>query len=256
MCSSDLIVTKAQAKKQIELRYQMLPYNYTLAFENNQNGTPLMRPLLFEEPTNEKIQSVCETYLWGNDFLIHPITKSAQKTAEIYFPKNNNWFDFYTYKKYNGGTTAKVALSNDYIPTFVRGGSFIPMIKTILNTSKYSLETFDLHFYYDKKTISSTAKLYNDDGQTPNAFEKEAFEILHFESKTNAKFIVISINYELGKKYQSTLKNINFIVHNFTSKPKKVLFNGKIISYKLKNNNLEVPITLNNSITQEIKIQL
>ena len=138
----------------------------------------------------------------------------------------------------------------------MRGGSFIPMIKTIQNTSKYSLETFDLHFYFDKKTFSSTGKLYNDDGQTPNAFEKEAFEILHFESKTNTKFILISINSEQGTKYQSTLKNINFIVHNFTSKPKKILFNGKIIPYKLKNNNLEFPITLNNSITQAIKIQL
>ncbi|MBC7641099.1 MAG: DUF4968 domain-containing protein, partial [Flavobacterium sp.] len=46
------IVTREKAKKIIELRYQMLPYNYTLSFENNQTGMPLMRPMLFEEPLN------------------------------------------------------------------------------------------------------------------------------------------------------------------------------------------------------------
>jgi alpha-glucosidase (family GH31 glycosyl hydrolase) len=46
------IVTKARAKKQVELRYQLLPYNYILAFENNQKVSPLMRPLFFEESEN------------------------------------------------------------------------------------------------------------------------------------------------------------------------------------------------------------
>lgn len=145
------IVTKAKAKKQVELRYQLLPYNYTLAFENNQKGTPLMRPLFFEEPNNPKLSTVCETYLWGNDFLVTPITKPGITATSVYFPKNNNWFDFYTGEKQLAGTTATIAVVEDHIPVYVRGGAFIPMIKTIQNTSKYSLENFDLHYYFDAK---------------------------------------------------------------------------------------------------------
>ena len=250
------IVTKAAAKKQIELRYQMLPYNYNLAFENNQTGIPLMRPLLFEEPKNEKLQTVCETYLWGNDFLIHPITSPKLKNVTIYFPKKNNWYDFYTNKKYTGGTTTTISTSQDYIPTFVRGGSFIPMIKTIQNTSKYTLENFDLHFYFDPKTTVSISKLYNDDGQTPNAFENGAFEIIEYKASVTKKFIGIKINTEVGKNYQSTTKKITFIIHNLTLAPKKIQLDGKTIDFKFNKKQLQFDINLINSITKDIKIQL
>ena len=214
-----------------------------------------MRPLFFEEPTNEKLQTVCETYLWGNDFLVHPITKSGEKTATIYFPKNNNWFDFYTDKKFLGGSTSEVKVDENTIPTFVRGGSFIPMIKTIQNTSNYTLDKFDLHFYYDAKTISSSGKMYNDDGKTPQTFEKGQYEILEFQANVTNKFIGIKINSEVGKSYQSTTKSLNLIVHNVTSKPKNIVLNGKNTDFKFNKSQLEIAITLDNSITKELKIQ-
>ena len=86
--------TKALAKQSIELRYRMLPYNYTLAFENHLQGTPLMRPLLFEEPTNEALLSESKTYLWGNDFLVSPVVNPGIATQTVYFPKSSDWFDF------------------------------------------------------------------------------------------------------------------------------------------------------------------
>ena len=248
------IVTKAKAKKQVELRYQLMPYNYTLAFENNQKGTPLMRPLFFEEPNNAKLSTVCETYLWGNDFLVTPITKPGVTTTSIYFPKNNNWFDFYSDKKQLAGTTSTIAVVEDHIPVFVRGGAFIPMIKTILNTSKFSLENFDLHYYFDAKTTQSSEKLYNDDGTTANAFEKGAFEILNFNGNANGKTVVVKLNSEIGKNFQSFDKNVALIVHNI--KAKSVTVNGKTIAFKTVKNNIEIPVSWKKGTEAEIKIQL
>ena len=248
------IVTKAKAKKQVELRYQLMPYNYTLAFENNQKGTPLMRPLFFEEPNNAKLSTVCETYLWGNDFLVTPITKPGVTTTSIYFPKNNNWFDFYSDKKQLAGTTSTIAVVEDHIPVFVRGGAFIPMIKTIQNTSKYSLENFDLHYYFDAKTVQSSEKLYNDDGTTANAFEKGAFEILNFNGNANGKTVVVKLNSEIGKNFQSFDKNVALIVHNI--KAKSVTVNGKTIAFKTVKNNIEIPVSWKKGTEAEIKIQL
>jgi oligosaccharide 4-alpha-D-glucosyltransferase len=252
------IVTKAKAKKQIELRYQMLPYNYTLAFENNQKGTPLMRPLFFEEPSNTKLSSVCETYLWGNDFLVTPITKADVKTTSVYFPKNNNWFDFHTDATYLAGTTQDILVEEDHIPVFVRGGSFIPMIKTIQNTSKYSLVDFDLHYYFDEKTIQSIGKLYNDNGTTPNAFEKGEYEILNFNGNYNVdknlKTILLIFNTETGKLYQSSDKNVNLILHN--CKAKAIAIDGKTVTFKNNKTSIEIPVSWIKGTSKEIKIQL
>jgi len=248
------VVTKAKAKKLVELRYQMLPYNYTLSFENNQKGTPLMRPLFFEEPENKALYEVCETYCWGNDFLVTPITKSAVTSTSIYFPKNNNWFDFYSEQEYLGGSAKMVSVNDDHIPVFVRGGAFIPMIKTIQNTTKYSLSNFDLHYYFDEKTSSSSGKLYNDDGTTANDFEKGQYEILNFKANVASKTMTINFTSETGKAFTQSDKNVNLILHH-ASKAQKVTVNGKDIAFKNNTNTIEIPVTWEKGTSKEIKIQ-
>jgi alpha-glucosidase (family GH31 glycosyl hydrolase) len=249
------VATKAKAKKQIELRYQLLPYNYTLSFENNQKGLPLMRPLFFEEPENKALATVCESYLWGNDFLVTPITKATVTTTPVYFPKNNNWFDFYSNQKYEAGTTQNIAVTEDHIPVFVRGGAFIPMIKTIQNTTKYSLSNFDLHYYFDEKTTSSNGNLYNDDGTTANGFEKGQFEILNFKANVAANILTIDFSSETGKSFIASDKNVNLLLHHVNSKVQKVTLNGNEVNFKNNNDTLEIPVTWKKGTAATIKIQ-
>ena len=249
------IATMAKAKKSVELRYQLMPYNYTLSFDNNQKGTPLMRPLFFEEPNNTALTTVAGTYFWGNDFLITPITKSGVTSTEIYFPKSNNWFDFYTNEKHNAGTTDTVKVYEDYIPTFVRGGSFIPMIETIQNTSSYSLDNFKLHYYFDESVAHSTGMLYNDDGLTPNAFEKEQYEAVHFSSNTSAKSLIIKIATVSGRNYTSKNKNVSVFIHNISNKAKRIFVNGQEQFYKRFSEPLQVNVNAAIGPLSEIKIE-
>ncbi|QBZ97464.1 glycoside hydrolase family 31 protein [Flavobacterium sangjuense] len=244
------IATMAKAKKQVDLRYQLMPYNYTLSFDNNQKGTPLMRPLFFEEPA---LTTVSGTYFWGNDFLVTPITKAGLTSTEVYFPKSSNWFDFYTNEKHLAGTTESVKVNEDYIPTFVRGGSFIPMIETIQNTSKYSLANFNLHYYFDESVTNSSGKLYNDDGTTPNAFEKGQYEILNFNSTNNNKSLVIKIAAVTGKNFTSTDKNVSILIHNI--KAKRIFVNGQERVYKTFHEPLQVNVTMTKGTPSEIKIE-
>jgi len=214
--------TKALAKKSIELRYSLLPYNYNLAFKNSKFGTPLMHPLFFEEPFNDEVLANDKTYLWGNNILVSPVVKSEIKEQDVYFPVNSNWFDFYTDELIVGGQTKKITLKEESIPTYVRGGSFIPRIQSIQNTEEYSLKNFDLHYYHDANIQRSTDKLYNDDGTTPYAYEKGLYEIIHLKSEFKTGYLVIDINVELGHSSTIKEKNINLIIHNIQKNPRKV----------------------------------
>ncbi|MEC4049159.1 TIM-barrel domain-containing protein [Flavobacterium sp. SUN046] len=247
------IATRAQAKKQVELRYQLMPYNYTLAFENNTKGTPLMRPLFFEEPNNAELQKTSDTYLWGNDFLVQPITKSGVTNSLIYFPKSNNWFDFYKDFKHIGGVTENIEVSADHIPVFVRGGAFIPMIKTITNSNQYQLDAFDLQFYFDDSLTQSNGKLYHDNGLTANAYEKGEYELMQFSSLNTNKVLTIKMNEEVGKNYTAATKEVALIVHNI--KPKKIFVNGQEQIYKTFHNPMTIPVTWNKGSQAEIKIE-
>jgi oligosaccharide 4-alpha-D-glucosyltransferase len=245
---------KLLAKKAIELRYQMLPYNYNLAFENSQKGLPLMRPLLFEEPQNVDLQLKSDEYLWGNDILVVPIVEKGQVEKVVYFPKNNNWFDFYSDAKYAAGTTANIKTAEDHIPTFVRAGAFIPMIKTIENTSKYSLENFDLHYYFEEETPNSEGKLYNDDGKNAETFKDEKYEILTFNSTIANKILTINFSNQSAFFNIKTEKKIDLIIHN--CKAKKARIGEKSFTVKNINGTITIPITWEIGTEKEILIQL
>jgi alpha-glucosidase (family GH31 glycosyl hydrolase) len=249
--------TKALAKKAIELRYQMLPYNYTIAFDNNQKGTPLMRSLLFEEPKDTIIQKVNETYFWGNDFLITPITQTGLLSKTIYFPKSSNWFDFYSDKKYQSGSTQNITLNQETIPTFVRGGAFIPLANLVQTTRDYSTATLNLHYYLDKEVKNSDGKMYDDDGATPDTFEKGNYEILHFHGVNKNNTVSIKLSSEMGANYQSIDRKINLIVHNIDSRPRKIKSNGKKVDYNWNSTDkiLTIPIEWQKESSNKIKIQ-
>ncbi|MNE04191.1 hypothetical protein D3C80_967150 [compost metagenome] len=130
------------------------------------------------------------------------------------------------------------------------------MIKTIQNTSKYNLDTFDLHFFFDEKTPKSEGKLYNDNGQTPNAFEKGEYEILNFTNNSNDKTVSLTIQTETGKSFQSKDKEILLILHNLNDKIKKVTVDGKSTTFTNKGKTIEIPVVSKKGLTTTILIQL
>lgn len=250
--------TKALAKQSIELRYKLLPYNYTLAFQNNQTGAPLMRPLFFDEPNNRDLQTKVTSYFWGNDFLITPILIPGATEIEVYFPKNNVWFDFYTDERFEGGLTKSIQAHKNYIPTQVRAGAFIPIAKPMQNTKNFTSNNFSLHYYYDVSVESSEGQLYNDDGETSNAFEKEQYELMYFESETKKRCLEFEFEAGKGANYPSENKTIDLVIHNIQKNPKRIKVDGKKISivWDSQSKTVLIPVNWNTNAALEINIKL
>lgn len=224
----------ALARAAIKLRYRLLPYIYTAAFDNSQSGLPLMRPLMYEEPDNAALRNEAGTYLWGDAFLVAPVVKQGQKTKQVYFPATAAWFDFHSGRRHAGGSRATLALSLDRIPVFVRAGAFVPMAPDMRNTSEYSSARLALHYYHDRSVTAAQGKLYDDDGATPDAYRQGKFEIVRFASRTRGDVLTLSVDSETGAAHQQRERTLEVVVHNVKTRPRQVLVDGKPVAFAWK----------------------
>ena len=248
---------KNLAKKAIDLRYQMLPYNYTLMYENATEGTPLMRPLFFDEPENPELFVYEDAYLWGDDFLISPVLNAGQTSQVVFFPKKSNWIDFYTGQIYQGGSKVNVSLHEDYIPTFVRSGAIIPMAKKMQSTKEYDGNSLIFHYYFDPNEEESEVEVYNDDGITRNAYQNGAYELLELDINSEERNVIeIELEAETGKNFKFNSKEISIYIHNLNRKPKKVNFGKKMIPVEWKSNSSTLKLEFQWHTAKDKEIQI
>ncbi|MEM6516133.1 MAG: TIM-barrel domain-containing protein [Bacteroidota bacterium] len=249
---------KKLSKKAIELRYKILPYNYHLMYENHTKGTPLMRPLFFEESDNPELSDYSNAYLWGNDFLVAPILKDSVVAKQVYFPKGSNWFDFYTGDKMEGGKKKVVKVSEDNIPTYVRGGVIIPMTKIKQSTSLYTGDTLELHYFLDRNTGEQEREYYHDNGKTLNAFEHGRFEIWEFEAEFQKRQLEFELEAELGENQEGSTKSVELVIHNLEALPRKIKIKGEKANanWNPDENQLILYFDWNTTEEKEIKIKI
>jgi oligosaccharide 4-alpha-D-glucosyltransferase len=224
---------KKLAAEAVRLRYAMLPYNYTTAFDNSRSGMPLMRPILFEEPENGDTAGMSSAYLWGQDLLVAPVVEPGATRKEVYFPhKGSVWFDFYSGKPHRGGITEALPVVKEHIPVFVRAGAFIPLAKVVQSTRDYSTRHIELHYYHDASVSASSGKLYDDDGETAQAWEQGKYELAHFSSALAGGELALKLRSEIGKAWQAQPRSYSVQVHNVAARPKRVMLDQRAALFK------------------------
>jgi len=112
-------------RKYAELRYQLIPYTYTLAREAHDTGLPLMRALWLHYPGDQRSRSAGSEYLWGRDLLIAPVFEQGASRRDLYLPPGL-WYDWWTNERQEGGRTVTRAVDLATLPIYVRAGAIIP----------------------------------------------------------------------------------------------------------------------------------
>ena len=107
-------------KKYMFIREEMRDYTRGLMKEAHEKGTPVMRPLFYAFPGDEKCWEVEDQYMYGDKYLCCPILAPGLRTRKVYFPKGEEWKSFADEKKYEGGCSVEVDCPLDTMPVFVR----------------------------------------------------------------------------------------------------------------------------------------
>jgi alpha-glucosidase (family GH31 glycosyl hydrolase) len=216
--------TQDIVRKYMELRYALLPYNYTLAWQNATSGKPLMAPLFYYYPEDPDAYLPENQYMWGDQMMIAAITQKGLDSIPIYFPEGN-WVDFHSNITYAGNQWVMYKLSIENLPVFVKAGSFIPMIRPIRSTDYYEADEYIVKYYPEG---SSQFVQYEDDGKSSFSLEKKQFELIRYSAEKTGLVTTLQLSAEGSWDGKPLLRNMSFEIKR-SNKPMKVIINGKDI---------------------------
>ena len=199
--------TKSILLKYDNLRYRLMPYIYSLAWEVTNEGYTIMRSLAFDFPNDPAIKSIPDQYMFGPAMLVNPVTeqmyslpdsKNIKKTRIVYLPKLANWYDFWTGKVIKGGKSIEAAAPIETLPLYIKAGSIVPMGPYLQYATEKAADPIEIRIYTG---TNAEFVLYEDENDT--------------------------YNYEQGK-YSTITMNWNESEKTFTIKDRKGEFPGML----------------------------
>jgi alpha-D-xyloside xylohydrolase len=179
--------TEAAIRTMLDLRYRLIPYIYSEAWQVSKNNSTLMRPLVMDFPKDRKAIGQPYQYMFGKDLLITPITEPDISEWNVYLPVSAGWYDFWTGRRYDGGQTIRAAAPQDKIPVFVKAGSILPMGKFIQYTDEKPSDTVEIRIY---PGADGACNLYEDEGDGYN-YEKGNYTVIPFKWNEKDRLLTI-----------------------------------------------------------------
>ncbi len=222
--------TEQIIRKYIELRYQLIPYFYTLAWEAYLSGLPIIRPLFMEYPEDPiafEDQWINSEFLIGDKLLVAPVITKATKgknsvTRAIYLP-NGKWYDYWTKELLDGGKIIQREVAIDELPLFVKTGSILPFGPIVPHVEKATDFPLFIEIFPNEEIHGN---VYLDDGET-KAFEDGNFAYLSFFGVDNGKTIILDVSKQGKAEGLPSTNNSLHIGIYIKRTPKAVQVNDK-----------------------------
>jgi alpha-D-xyloside xylohydrolase len=206
-------------EKSIRLRYQLLPYLYSTAWQVTDNGESYLRALVYDFASDKKVWDIADEFLFGKSILAAPVVNAQytdekvirtdamtgwdraeveQKLAESidftqtrtavkYLPAGADWYYFWTEEKYKGGQDVTITTKFDEVPMFVKAGSIIPFAPVMQYAEESRWDELDIAIY---PGADAEFTLYEDEGDNYN-YEKGVYSTITFKWNDKKKTLTI-----------------------------------------------------------------
>lgn len=238
--------------KFIDLRYRLLPYIYSEAWQVTKKSSTMMRALVMDFASDKKVYDIDNEFMFGGNILVAPVTDSmyttkvngqttsdfrSVKTRQLYLPEGTNWIDFWSGKTHNGGSTLTAKTPIDRIPLFIKCGAILPLSKAGQYSGQQNHDMLDLRIF---PGCNGEYILYEDEKDNYN-YEQGKFSTIKFIWNNRAKTLTVL---ERQGSFKNMLKSryFNILLVNEQDGDEKLKgetgrlmrYEGKRISIKLK----------------------
>lgn len=165
------------------LRYQLIPYIYSLAAKVTFSSYTLMRAVALDFPNDPATHNIIDQYFFGPALMVCPVTQpmyfgansqpiaEEPKTRPVYLPAGHRWFDFWTTAIHEGGQTVTADAPLELIPLYVRVGAILPMTQVMQYVDEIPDAPYEIRVYCG---ADAEFTLYEDAGDSYD-YEKGAY---------------------------------------------------------------------------------
>lgn len=246
--------------KSINLRYSLLPYIYSAAWDITNNQSTMMRALVMDF-NDKKVVDMNNEYMFGKSILVAPIVNAQytsetvvktdensgwnkddkkdgkeiavdftqQKSSKAYLPAGTSWFDFWSNQKYDGGQEVTLATTIDKIPLFIKAGSIVPFGPQVQFATEKKWDDLEIRVY---PGANAEFTLYEDENDNYN-YEKGIYSTISFTWNDAKKSLTINDRKGTFPGMLGTRK-FNIVVISTGKKVEKIVtYSGKKVSVKL-----------------------
>ena len=159
-----------------KLRYNLMPYIYSLAGMTYFQDYTIMRPLVMDFTSDSNTYNVGDQFMFGPALMVAPVYTYGSRERSMYFPAGCGWYDFYTGKYINGGQQLTVKAPYERIPLYIREGAIIPFGPDMQYSDEKPADVITLYVYTGQ---DGAFTLYEDEGVNYN-YEKGRYATIPF----------------------------------------------------------------------------
>ena len=203
-------------RQTFEFRYRLLPYLYALVFEAAQTGHPIIRPMVYEFPHDERCHTESFDFMLGPNLLVASVFEDGARTRRVYLPsplqgegQGGDWCDFYSGEWYRGGQEIELDAPLDRLPLLVRANGMIPLGKPMKYVGAEPDDLRQVYVFPRPTGGRGEFTLIEDDGATLN-YQQGKYAKVQLQVESNPQSI--SLRAQVSGDYQLPYKNIEFIL--------------------------------------------